>query len=1451
MILHNYTLRHPLVRGGTQQRDRLLMSLIPDQLKLDDRSIEQLIAFAGRLSTHVRHWGPDNKEDGDWLPFWESDTTSLLAILAATDLDSPRTGFRSQEIIARRLIKREESGTSKPGDQPSSAVIEDMISNTEYGIYGLALDILDICQKTPDTHPLKQDIINIVSSTLQGPLYQLIQFHKAIDPNAIKLYQGFIGVSPCSAPWGLKDNAAFECINYVLPYEHIDDLWSLFLAFYKALSLIIEKARKAFQSALRTRHDHEPHVALFLTFIYLFKHLQDDLNSMVDKHLMFYYEDVLRLERRQLIPDKVHVVFEIATKLANHLIAAGTALKAGADSNGKVMYYQMEDELVITPVKLVERRNLYVKDDVDENGNPIKMAIALPAADKKDGLAEEFPAGQKAWRALSGETVYNNLYYRYRKIDELINRYDYAPAPALAEKKKITDKLTQLQALSGFSISSTELWLESGADRVIILTFSFNSNDSSSLLDKFNVEISTEIGVLTITPNAELEQAGYSWPTQFNQVPQEFTSFIKNEAYGQIEQAEARSIPPDANFSLYSRMVRLRTKGDDSTLATKQVYAIWLHPVFPAVLPVSETEPPFIRFKEKDFTVDAHVIGDVSLMTNVAGFVPQTYDVLEYGTLGNVHQPNQQGWFYRDAEIKDKIVITGDTDADVYIRYQELFYKNPAFLQFSVNDGKNWYINTISFLSNGNWVSVTDSQNDYDYHVTLPDYTEHGGPIAASPNFPIDLKDPAASGWIHIHLSTYEGAATAYVLDANNVNFGYYTQGVNIYSGGSSDAVFSAHHYLSYFNSLGNWDDLSDNGMSATPAITMPQPRQPIGPDMFSRDKPALATANGNLYLGFEQLVPDQTLSLLFKTAPGTGNPDHFAPDIAWSYLSSNEWVELPPQYILKDTTLGMQQTGIILFEIPSDITNNNTAIKGTDGRTDLYWLRASAIEIPSDLVLVDALPMLVDIHVNAAEAVFTDNDNTEDHLEAGIPAFTISALRYRDADVKTVTQPYTSFGGRFSEDQNETGYITRIHERLRHKDRAVTVWDYERIVLEQFPQVAVIKCLPHSRRYYTARPGHVTLAAIPFPKKMVGYRCFYPILEAGDLTTIKQYLAQRNSYFVGGYGSPAFCCCEDNCECDETHDRMDVINARFEPVRIKVCVRFYKGKDIPYYTKALNEALKSFLAPWALNNKPLLFGTTINITRLLQFLERLDYVDVVTGLVVKHFASRDMADEYESVTEWMSLEEIKPYTAASVLTTYLDTLNADNPNVIDHEINVITDFNKCACGDCGGDDNTDTRVLTPAPDRGIVINPVKIVRPVDTLLGEVAITKTPAGVAATAPEIKETAKPEVKEEVAPTAKAEEAKPDPQQQLEQSLKAAWNPRAKKPETIIHAMEAVLQKGMHSHLLKGHQPEDPAKATADKNAYSITLTMKDDVVTAVNIGLAYTAGTFTHIQIDKP
>ena len=152
---------------------------------------------------------------------------------------------------------------------------------------------------------------------------------------------------------------------------------------------------------------------------------------------------------------------------------------------------------------------------------------------------------------------------------------------------------------------------------------------------------------------------------------------------------------------------------------------------------------------------------------------------------------------------------------------------------------------------------------------------------------------------------------------------------------------------------------------------------------------------------------------------------------------------------------------------VPKIATDDNTLLD-----EGYYWLRASVS------TYADAVCEFVGVHTQALRAVFKNNNNDPTHLESSLEAGTISKLVDRLPSIKKVKQIYASFDG-FPKESDSVFY-TRVSERLRHKDRAVTIWDYEHLLLEKFPKLYKVKCLNHTSPTSETAPGNICIIAIP-----------------------------------------------------------------------------------------------------------------------------------------------------------------------------------------------------------------------------------------------------------------------------------------------------------------------------------------------------------------------------------
>ena len=119
----------------------------------------------------------------------------------------------------------------------------------------------------------------------------------------------------------------------------------------------------------------------------------------------------------------------------------------------------------------------------------------------------------------------------------------------------------------------------------------------------------------------------------------------------------------------------------------------------------------------------------------------------------------------------------------------------------------------------------------------------------------------------------------------------------------------------------------------------------------------------------------------------------------------------------------------------------------------------------------------LIEVAANAVEVQFIAPEQNPPHLITALPQGKIVKLKRGLLVVKAIQQPFASFGG--SPGETDQAFYVRQSERLRHKNRCLSSWDYERLILENFPNVQRVKCIPHAREGCWLAPGHVLLVVI------------------------------------------------------------------------------------------------------------------------------------------------------------------------------------------------------------------------------------------------------------------------------------------------------------------------------------------------------------------------------------
>jgi hypothetical protein len=325
--------------------------------------------------------------------------------------------------------------------------------------------------------------------------------------------------------------------------------------------------------------------------------------------------------------------------------------------------------------------------------------------------------------------------------------------------------------------------------------------------------------------------------------------------------------------------------------------------------------------------------------------------------------------------------------------------------------------------------------------------------------------------------------------------------------------------------------------------------------------------------MGVEQLTPPQNLSILFQVSEKGSdkeiNPDFFS----WSYLAVNKWIDLNKQQVVIDQTFGLKTSGVVELSIPTDASDVHTAMPA--GK---HWIRLAVVkDVP------DVNP-IIDLQTQALRLVYSGDLKNKPRV---LPSGSVKALIGNNGQVKSVKQPYPTSGGLDAESPDLLQL--RTHERLRHRDRNVNYWDYERLVLDAFAEIYKTKTLQSTDKNEKNKPGHVTVVAIPDQR---GNNILQP--------KCSQLLLDRIEAFMGQKSCPGI--------------TVHAVNPTYEIVYFDFYVSFLPGLDTGYYQQQLNLELKAFISPWAFDKKEqIYFSAVFYKTDIIRFIETRTYVDYVS----------------------------------------------------------------------------------------------------------------------------------------------------------------------------------------------------------------------------------------------
>lgn len=1168
-----------LTYSGTSQASRIMPALAGTYASVDERTTADLILFAKKYGAYLNYYELTNSITGTWENLMARDVSVLIADIA----DWPTRDYaRFVEYLNDKITSAPSVAEMKKYFKLNFDFIFSLASNLDKSLNRLPVDLsfskfLSVAISSNLALPL--NVLNDHYTSFKTTLIdETSTFADSSMPVAdVVLSQNFDLVklslpwqSPASAPITLTGNVKND-INHIITHN-------LFTAplqgFINGVINLVAKATSYLQETLVQYPTHSPHYALYLTFLRLFRFAQDQLNQYTGRHLDFYYKDVLRLTNRPAEPDFVHLVFELQKNIDAHLLTKGTAFKAGKDDKKNDLFYKLTNDVVIQKAVVQTLKSLYLQ----KSGSG-EVLYASPVADSEDGKGGKLLSVDKSWFAFGNP-------------------------------EKVST------AALGFAIASNILFLNEG-ERVVTLTFQCNSLTGvlpADLTGIFDIQFT----------------AKKNWYTADN-----YTASKNGNAF-----SLSVTLPGDAPAIVpYSQKIHTGN--------------------FPEALPMVQLLLKSYTSYKKIKALKILAIS-VQVTATVKNLVLQNDD----GKINSAKPFKPFGEF-------------ADNGASLVIGSKEVFQKPLTELAVNI-DWQTSPVNTkakVLALARGKWGGSFGS----DFYADVSQIVIHNNVVSAST--PQISADPSLIFLFPEIIGFYFNSITIPGLHSIPVSLADFTANED-YSVTSTDGFiklqlttddYSLAKYLSRIPAPAvtvNYDDAdptkvksftSSNAAPAPPAppvassITLSYTaNETISPaqnsffyhiepfgfrqmdsaltadaitllPVFNLDDGKANDNGGELWIGLNNTLAGQTLSMLFQVADGSSNPLKNMTQVDWYYLSNNNWLKFD-HLLVSDQTNNLTRSGLVLINIPADATSSN--VRADAG---LIWVKSVVDHDP------DAVCKLIAVKANGARATFEQDPAKKIEFTKPLASGIISKPAVSDAALKKTEQPYPSFGGHIRE--TDTGFYIRVSERLRHKHRAIAQWDYERLVLQYFPQIHKVKCLNHtgfledkktnSQKYSELLPGHVMVITIPDLTNIATADQLHPYTSIGLLTEIQQYLQAYTSPFV----------------------KLHVCNPQFEEVQFDFKVTFYPNYDVDFYTKFLKDEIQQFLTPWAnQSGKDIEFGGKIEKSVVLNFVEERSYVDFVTCFKMNQIIHREGSVISEALYD---IEEAVASTARSILVSY------------------------------------------------------------------------------------------------------------------------------------------------------------------------------------------------------
>jgi hypothetical protein len=1153
---------------GSSRKNRINKALDCQYFLPDERTTGDFLRFVYQNAQLLKFYSIDGNDNETWKPFFEGDDSFLLAEIAGFPIDS----IEKEKINILNSFDGYDELLSKINQYERFFIFCLNLLKQLNTWYKRASETNKGIQSTA----IENELYTAITAEGTTLLSKLLAFDmaKMSSDLPITMQNDYSTFSPL---WKIEEtepisiyhigNSEIEQISHAI--KEVILLYPPIISLLRGLHF---KAPGLFNKSYAENEDHPPHNGLLFSFLELYSVLKEDLNKLTYKHLDFFYTKILGQKPKNGNPDSLFVYAILNTDYKEVFLEQDTILHAGQNAMGFPEKYKVDQGIQVTPASINKLITLYI------SRNPLVDVYSQ-------------------FRLVSG--IYGK---------EINDTNDFEAFAALGEEQLFLgeEERTMTDINIGFAISSPTLRL-CGGIRSITISFYF----SPESIDKLTFLLLDIANKRHIKPEEVFNEVFTN--AFFISLTAE-DGWISPHSYRVITPSDWTKDPITLSFELDESIPAIIPFNEEIHFGSYNS----LQPIVRVLMSGGLTSHPYsylenMSLNEIELGVKVKKLKNINLFNHLGDIdFSNPFPILgPMPSIGSYFLVGSAELFSKDLDDL-KIALEYqplDLDGGTFISHYEAYQKNIEAKSFtlSLTALSNFEFNPLNrveaqkfFLFNAEPLdgipeNTFFEQIDFSKLQIKPNYTlseevtKEYNREKQTGFLKFTLSNPPMGFGFDLYSKIFVSAVTenakpnsllsgekAAKLVPNNPVFPIVSDFRIDYS---STSKFQFDERKLYENNQAKEEKIYH--------------LHPYGiENIFSEGKPKRKKIipslpeEGYLFIGIENLNLPQQLNLLFHTKRSEQWEIGHRPEVKWQYLSREEWIDFEPDSILNDGTRNLMVTGIISFLLPSNLTKNNDILTG-----DNYWIRASTRQ------KADLFSKIITIYTNATTATYQYTEDSLNH-PTQLPANSINDIFNPIEGIMNIIQPLDSFNG--SHQESDDIFHSRIAERIRHKNRCLTRWDIEHMLLNRFDTLNQVKCIGYNSHENFIQKGEIVIVAIP---KVNGEKQFYePKLNPELIEEIRDFISAHTSPFL----------------------KLEIRNPNYEYLRLKAKVIF-EGKSTGRYIRELQKDLLQFICPWFYNdNVDASLGGSIKKSALIQFVESRPYVKFVTGLSVIQLQMND-----------------------------------------------------------------------------------------------------------------------------------------------------------------------------------------------------------------------------------